>query len=352
MRREMNERSPTMMSTGPSDRVEIGVPDVASFEIDDSWVGTQPFVELTVADVERHDLSRTSLQQAVGEPAGRCADVERTQPATSTSKASRAWSSFSAPRPTNRAGGPSMTSASPGATWRAALSATEPLTSTRLAAINDCASVRLDVIERRTSSASSRRRAATMRPSIDRCVRGLGVFGEALVFRSSTVRLDRAVPTVAQRPARPEPSSPGPSWPQPSSSPEPSSPAAFFFAGAFLAAAFLAVPSWPACRCPGALARPTARRTPRIDPRVRRSDPTAIPSASQLLAAPIPRPARMSRGLVRAMIAPTSRCRDGGPRRRRPSDLTIDSACFLERSENSTPASRSRWRVVFAMSRC
>ena len=128
------------------------------------------------------------------------------------------------PVPTNRAGGPSTSTASAGDTWRDALSATDPLTSTRCSAIRVCASVRLPTSWRRTNSASSRRRGA-----IDLRIRR------------------RRMPSWRQ-PSSPEPSWRRASWPVPSwrrpSSPEPSSrqpswPAAFL-AGAFLAAAFFA----------------------------------------------------------------------------------------------------------------
>ena len=56
-----------------------GVTDVAAFEVRDPRIGTQPFVQLAVPDVERDDVRRAALQQTVGEPTGRCAGVERAQ---------------------------------------------------------------------------------------------------------------------------------------------------------------------------------------------------------------------------------------------------------------------------------
>ncbi len=51
--------------------------DVAPFEVRDPIVGAEPFVELSVPDVERDHVRGPTLQQAVGEPAGRGAGVER-----------------------------------------------------------------------------------------------------------------------------------------------------------------------------------------------------------------------------------------------------------------------------------
>ena len=82
-------------------------------------------------------------------------------PRTSIPNRSRAASSFSPPRPTNRGGGPETVTASPAATSRAGFSATAPFTSTRMAATACWASARLGTSPRRTSSASRRRRAGT-----------------------------------------------------------------------------------------------------------------------------------------------------------------------------------------------
>ena len=66
----------------------------------------EPFVELAVADVDGDHLRGAALEQAVGEAAGRRAGVEDPNPVTSSSKRSSAASSFSPPRPTNRAARP------------------------------------------------------------------------------------------------------------------------------------------------------------------------------------------------------------------------------------------------------
>ena len=88
-RSEMNDRSPTTMSTGPP------ICSTSAWRtLERSRFVTrsrlEPFVELAVADVERDDVRGTALQQAVGETTGRGADIERSQPATSMSKTSSA----------------------------------------------------------------------------------------------------------------------------------------------------------------------------------------------------------------------------------------------------------------------
>ena len=52
-------------------------PCVDSFADDDAGVGPQPPVELAAADIERNHARRIALEQDVGEPAGRRADVQR-----------------------------------------------------------------------------------------------------------------------------------------------------------------------------------------------------------------------------------------------------------------------------------
>ena len=68
---------------------------------DHARIAAQLPVELAVADVERDDTGRAALEQHVGEPAGRRADVERQAalPARSP-KASSACASLTPPRPT------------------------------------------------------------------------------------------------------------------------------------------------------------------------------------------------------------------------------------------------------------
>ena len=98
----------------------------------DPGVLAQAEVELAVADVDGHHRRRPPLEEAVGEAAGgRPRRRAPAGPRPSTSKRSRAASSLSPPRPTNRAGGPASSSRSSGATRRAGLSAGTPPTRTR-----------------------------------------------------------------------------------------------------------------------------------------------------------------------------------------------------------------------------
>ena len=128
---EMNDRSATTASTTPADRRRCGVADVEPLEHDDPWIAAQPGVQLTVADVERDHLraprcSRQSVNPPVDAPASRTRS-----PVTSTANGSRAASSFSPPRLTNRGGGPCSSTASPAWTKPAGLVGQRPLTSTR-----------------------------------------------------------------------------------------------------------------------------------------------------------------------------------------------------------------------------
>jgi hypothetical protein len=50
--------------------------DIGSFKQYDTWVMTEPPIELPVAHINGVDLRRTPLEQTVGEPARRTADVE------------------------------------------------------------------------------------------------------------------------------------------------------------------------------------------------------------------------------------------------------------------------------------
>ena len=177
-----------------------------------------------------------ALQQAVGEPAGRRAGVERVATGDVDRRtASSAASSLSPPRPTNRGGGPATHDGVAGATRRAGLSATAPLTSTR-SLVDQLAGLgsRLTTRPRRTSSASSRRR----RDHVDRRA---SVAGAAIFFAAASCRA--------------EPSSPQPSWPASLLRRQPSSPALAWpvvfwppsrlrgravFAGAFFAAGVFA----------------------------------------------------------------------------------------------------------------
>ena len=86
----MNDRSPTTTSTGPPIVSSIGVAHVAPFEIGHPVVGAEPLVQLAMADVEGNHMRRTALEQAVGEPAGGGADVERPPSGHIDSKMARA----------------------------------------------------------------------------------------------------------------------------------------------------------------------------------------------------------------------------------------------------------------------
>jgi hypothetical protein len=59
---------------------EAEVPDVRPFPHGDPGVGAQAGVELAPAHVDRHHVGRSPLQQAVGEPTGGRAGVERDAP--------------------------------------------------------------------------------------------------------------------------------------------------------------------------------------------------------------------------------------------------------------------------------
>ena len=76
-RSEMNDTSIVTMST--SDRQVSGLerPRVRALDDDHARIVPKTPVELAVADVERDDAARAALEQHVGEPAGRGADVER-----------------------------------------------------------------------------------------------------------------------------------------------------------------------------------------------------------------------------------------------------------------------------------
>ena len=69
--KEMNDRSPTTRSTDHRSARRRAVPHVVTLEVGHPGVGAQSFVELAVADVECHDVSRAALEQAVGESTGR-----------------------------------------------------------------------------------------------------------------------------------------------------------------------------------------------------------------------------------------------------------------------------------------
>ena len=74
--RLMNERSATTPSTGPPTSSGVEVADVGALVHRHPIVAPQPLVQLPAADVDGDDRGGAVLQQAVGEPAGRRADVE------------------------------------------------------------------------------------------------------------------------------------------------------------------------------------------------------------------------------------------------------------------------------------
>ena len=74
-------------------------------------------MELPVADVDRDHPRGAGLEQAVGEAAGRGADVGAVAPATSTPNASSALRSFSPPRETYGAGCSTSSSTSSPTCW-------------------------------------------------------------------------------------------------------------------------------------------------------------------------------------------------------------------------------------------
>ena len=163
VRNEMNERSATQRSAGgsiaPASRSRTLV---RSITVDARVVAQRPR-ELAASDVDRDDVRGAPLQQAVGEAAGRRADVDaRARPRTSTANASSAAASLCPPRETYVS--PAVVGDDDrlrrASTWRAAVVAGAPPTSTRPASIASTARARLGTRPRRTSSASSRRRTS------------------------------------------------------------------------------------------------------------------------------------------------------------------------------------------------
>ncbi len=114
-------------------------------------VRAQPLVDLPAADVERGHVRRARLQEAVGEAAGRGADVEALEPETSISKAASAVASLSPPRETN-AGPWSTSSAALSAIAVPAFVTTRPSTRTRPAITSAWARLRVSASPRSWSS--------------------------------------------------------------------------------------------------------------------------------------------------------------------------------------------------------
>ena len=97
----MNDTSMVTMSTGPGRCARPQVARVHALDDEHARIVAQPPVELAVSHVERDDVPGATLQQHVGEAAGRRADVEAVAaPAPRCAKVSSACASFSPPRPT------------------------------------------------------------------------------------------------------------------------------------------------------------------------------------------------------------------------------------------------------------
>ena len=159
-RREMNDRSATTRSTGSPTSARVRWRALrrsrtvtrGSLRSDQaSWP-----VPTSTATTEAAPCCR---RQSVNPPVEAPASSAR-RPATSTANRSSAATSFSPPRETKRAGGPSRWTGSSGDTSRPGRSARAPETSTSPASMASCARARDSVSPRRTSSRSSRRRMA------------------------------------------------------------------------------------------------------------------------------------------------------------------------------------------------
>ena len=93
---EMNDASIVAMAGCSGSDSQLA--DVGALHDDDALVVAQPHVELAVAHVDGVDARGAALQQAVGEAAGRRADIERDQPARHRCRRPRAHGrAFAAP---------------------------------------------------------------------------------------------------------------------------------------------------------------------------------------------------------------------------------------------------------------
>ena len=230
------------MSTGSPRSPVARSPHVGPLADLDPGIGPQPLVELAVADVDRHDLGRAPLEQAVGEPAGGRAGVERPPARTSIAEARRGRRRASR-RPGSRSGGgsPASSTGSPGATRRAALSAGAPPTVTRPASMAARACSRLAARPRGPARrrGAGGRAASALPGSAGGRVAGLagwrllggrllgrGLLGRRLLGRGLLRRRLLGRRLLGRRLLRrrllgassswPEPSSPSTSWPVPS----------------------------------------------------------------------------------------------------------------------------------------
>src|SRR5581483_3434633 len=164
VRSEMKERSATTTSTAPPidamSRLRTLVRSrrsTRSSRVSRSW--SCPCPTSTAITCRAPRWSRQSVNPPVDAPAS-----SARRPVTSMPKCSSAASSLSPPRLTNRGSPPRSSTGSPGATSRAGLVVGAPATVTCPAAISAAACERLATSPRRTSSLSSRRRAAVTAP--------------------------------------------------------------------------------------------------------------------------------------------------------------------------------------------
>ena len=127
------------------------MPGVDALDHRDALVVAQPRVQLAVADVERDHPRGAALEQAVGEAAGRGADVEAVLAGGVDRQRSSAWASFSPPRETKR-GGRSTSSSTASSSCVPGLS----YPGTSPAITSACAWLRVSARPRSTSSTSSR----------------------------------------------------------------------------------------------------------------------------------------------------------------------------------------------------
>ena len=77
---EMKDRSATARSTAPPRSAAVRLRTLHALPHRDPGIGAQRPRELTTPDVDRLDVRRAALEEAVGEPAGRRAGVERADP--------------------------------------------------------------------------------------------------------------------------------------------------------------------------------------------------------------------------------------------------------------------------------
>ena len=152
-------------------------------------------MQLPVADVERDHARGAALEQHVGEPAGRGADVERSAaPSASTPNASSACASFSPPRRDVRRRRVSTSSSASSSTCSRA--SRSP--GTRPAMTSACACARVSASPRSTSRTSSR--FFTRRSLVPHDTADLGPGRQATSWCLVTVDVVRQRPTASRGP--------------------------------------------------------------------------------------------------------------------------------------------------------